>query len=878
METSDKVRLVLARLRGEFTHQEIARRLEIPVEEVQRWESDFIAGGTQALRQAANPEAQQSDMATELGAINAVNQSLISILDLAELLDAAVEALRMVFGYTCSVGLVEGTNIVISAGYNLEGERLAQGQYLFPITANNIMAQTALNRHPTKIVDGPHDHRFEPLPFDPSAGSGMAMPLMFKGTVLGVLEARRADPHGFTQRDSSLLETLAFQLAVAIENAQLFRQVYRRMAQLEVLQSVAAQAIEELDVQTVLDYTVHVTRQVMNYSLVSVGLLSENQQFLDVTTVSEVDGRVDTTRMAVQSEKSDNLMIAAIQTRSQLLVADSRDDHEAENLTLLGPSNRSGLAVPIWSKGALFGVIVIERDQPDAFDEADISTITTLADQLVIAITGIRLFQQTQTQLREIRLFRRLTDEAIVGIITRGVSGLIEYANPAAAKLFGFASPQAMEGVSMRMLYGDDATYEYDQQLCLQSIYDGGWSGETVQQRIDGQQMAVDMSLFPIFTPEGLYITYGTFIQDATARRAAMDAIANANARFQAILEATTDGFIVWDDKWTIILSNPAANEILSINADVLVGYKRDHAGEFPALDALMRAEENRRVEISEGRIVSCVHLPWHLEGSSGHLTVIYDETSQVALEKAREDTIAMLVHDLRSPLNIVVGGLEAVRQSITEIQSEEEALKYLAMAQRGTRRILDITNALLDIAKLESGQMVLECEPLNVQPMFKEVVLDLAHAAQTVEVTIEMRVEDDLPLIYVDSGLVRRAVSNLVDNALKFSPKKSKVTLSASRDGQNGIRLTVADEGPGVPEEYRQVIFEKYRQVPGRRGARKGTGLGLAFCRLVAEAHRGKIWVEPRPNVGSLFHLILESCGTSEAALDHPTASQAHL
>jgi len=862
MDTSDRTQLVLACLRGELTHDEIAHRANTTINEVKRWEADFIAGGTKALQAESAPE---SDMVTELGAINAVNQSLISILNLDELLDQSVEALRMVFGYTCSVALVKGTYIEVCAGYNLSGERLPREGLTFPITANNMIAQTALNRHPVKVPDVQHESPFEPLPFDPGAGSAMAMPLIFKGTVLGVLEARDSRPQAFAARDSSLLETIAFQLAVAIENAQLFNQVYRRVSQLEVLQSVAAQAIEELDVQSVLDYTVQITRQAMGYSLVAVGVLAENPQFVDLTMVSETGGRIitGTARNALQG---DSIVATALQTRSQLMVSDVREhglNGENDSLSPLNPNSRSAMALPIWSKGALFGVITVESDVPNAFDEADIATITTLADQLVIAITGIRLFQQTQAQLREIRLFRRLTDEANVGILTRGVSGLIEYANPAAARLFQFGSPQAMEGVSMRALYADDATYEADQQLCIQTIYEGGWSGETTQVRQDGKFITVDMSLFPIFTPEGSYITYGTFLQDATARREAMDAIAKANARFQAILEATTDGFIVWDENWRVILANPAAAEILGATMSALLGYDRALGDQLlvPALHTLMQAEESRRVEIPGGRIVSCVHLPWHLESSSGHLTVIYDETSQVELEKAREDTIAMLVHDLRSPLSIVVGGLDAAITTISETTPEHDALRFLAMVQRGSRRILDITNALLDIGKLESGQMVLECEPLTVSTLFEDVALDMEHTATTNNVTIRTSVEPNIPQIRVDHGLVRRAVSNLVDNALKFAPKGSVVELIATHDGEAGVRLTVADQGPGVPEEYRRTIFEKYQQVPGRRHARKGTGLGLAFCRLVAEAHNGKIWVDSRPEGGSLFHLVLEGC-----------------
>src|SRR5262249_43146116 len=120
-----------------------------------------------------------------------------------------------------------------------------------------------------------------------------------------------------------------------------------------------------------------------------------------------------------------------------------------------------------------------------------------------------------------------------------------------------------------------------------------------------------------------------------------------------------------------------------------------------------------------------------------------------------------------------------------------------------------------------------------------------------------ESEVGSDLPAVAGDQALIRRALVNLVDNAIKFSPDNSEVLLSAEHD-QDGIRFAVSDRGPGVPDAFRKKIFEKYVQIPGQKGRRKGTGLGLALARLVGEAHHGRLWVDPRTGGGSVFSMFI--------------------
>jgi PAS domain S-box-containing protein len=516
---------------------------------------------------------------------------------------------------------------------------------------------------------------------------------------------------------------------------------------------------------------------------------------------------------------------------------------------------QSELAIPILFKGKLHGVIAARSGKPRAFDKNDHTLLETVAFQLAIAIENARLFQQTQAQLREISLFRRLTDEAIVAVMTRSKDGVIGYANRAAAALFQYPDAGAMRGESVRVLYPDDGWYEIDQQVCDHAVSHGGWNGEVTQQRRDGQAVITDLSVFPIHAPDGTFITFGMILQDATERHRLLDAIQRSNARFEAILEAADDGIIIWDESWRVLLVNPAVSRLLHTPPEQLVGLARDQWSVQPHLAAIANARDNERVELpgDERCVVRCRSLRWQSDSASGHMTLIADVTSQVALEQAREEMASMLIHDLRGPLTSVVGGIE-MAQAMLDENKPDRTKHFLNMATRNGALLLTMANSLLDIAKFESGRMILDLAPLQVDMLIDEAVDILSNTAHGAGITLTASATPDLPVVMADATMIRRALVNLMDNALKYTPRGGEVCVFAERANDQTICFSVADTGPGVPEAFRQKIFDKYVQVPGTTTRRQGTGLGLAFCRLVAQAHHGQIWVEPRPTGGSVF------------------------
>ena len=222
--------------------------------------------------------------------------------------------------------------------------------------------------------------------------------------------------------------------------------------------------------------------------------------------------------------------------------------------------------------------------------------------------------------------------------------------------------------------------------------------------------------------------------------------------------------------------------------------------------------------------------------------------------ERWREDMTAMLIHDLKNPLISSGLALQAVlrRQSRAGVLSEEE-LGYLRMARESQVLLSDMIGDLLTIAQAENGSLPLSLEPVDLCAIATDVVAEMSQQAQ--EGRLELRNECAAALLMGDAPRLRRVVENLLSNAIKFTPPGGTITVATeARDSK--VTLRVTDTGAGVPLEARGLIFDKFGQAS--TGHRLSVGLGLTFCRLIAEAHGGSIRVESPPGQGSTFIVSL--------------------
>lgn len=227
-------------------------------------------------------------------------------------------------------------------------------------------------------------------------------------------------------------------------------------------------------------------------------------------------------------------------------------------------------------------------------------------------------------------------------------------------------------------------------------------------------------------------------------------------------------------------------------------------------------------------------------------------------VEKMRDDLMKMIVHDLKTPLTSVLATMEMLIDGDFGKLAEEQR-KALNDAEGKAEDLLALIQDLLEVSRIEEASMTLDLQPLAPAALLNEVAHEwsIRFHQENAEATID--VADDAPVFEADKPLLIRVLGNLIQNAITHSATAIKLHLSARRDG-DGILITVADNGPGIPAEYHEVIFRKFERVktagvPGTRSS----GLGLAFCKLVVDAHGGRIWVQSAgEGKGSAFHIAL--------------------
>ncbi|MFA0760655.1 MAG: hypothetical protein HZLCBSQH_000756 [Candidatus Fervidibacterota bacterium] len=225
--------------------------------------------------------------------------------------------------------------------------------------------------------------------------------------------------------------------------------------------------------------------------------------------------------------------------------------------------------------------------------------------------------------------------------------------------------------------------------------------------------------------------------------------------------------------------------------------------------------------------------------------------------QELRETLTDFLVHDLRSPLTNVISGLETLKLTVQDRLSPDDA-ELLELSLIGAHRLLTMVNSLLDLRKMEEGKFPLYLKEFSPEDAINEAVRQVQLWAKQNGVTIRTDIAPDLPSLVADRWVLIRVLVNLLSNALKYTPSGKTITVSAQAT-EEGIHFAVTDEGPGIPKEYLDRIFDRFVQVEARKaGAPVGTGLGLTFCKLAVEAHGGCIWLESEVGKGTTVHFLL--------------------
>ncbi len=370
--------------------------------------------------------------------------------------------------------------------------------------------------------------------------------------------------------------------------------------------------------------------------------------------------------------------------------------------------------------------------------------------------------------------------------------------------------------------------------------------------------------------------------------------------RLQIILDSMKEAVVLIDAAGRFALANPRVEALLGLKPGALIGRPVSALARDTDLalserfgfegDALVRLVESLEAgtwdeSVPDGartsyeraaprsRWIDRVVVPVR-DGSGatiGLLLVFSDVTRERELSQAREDLSRMIVHDLRGPLTAISTGLKLLREQAGGHGALGEAvIQTTDTSGRAVRKMLGLVDSLLDIAKFENGVMVLEREPVLFPLVSRGVIEEYAPLAEDLKIALRADLPDDLPALYVDEEKVERVLLNRVDNAMKFAPANGQVvvraaTIPVAKGAGPMVQVMVEDDGPGIPDADKERLFNRFAQLDSRQGRRRGTGLGLAFCKLAVEAHGGQIWVEDAPGRGTRFIFTLPAVDVPE-------------
>jgi len=334
-----------------------------------------------------------------------------------------------------------------------------------------------------------------------------------------------------------------------------------------------------------------------------------------------------------------------------------------------------------------------------------------------------------------------------------------------------------------------------------------------------------------------------------------------ALARERALIEKAADLICSLDEGGAFLTANLMATRMLGYQPAELVGKKVNELttaeDSFAADELIRRAIRSNNFEVAElslrkadGTIIdtrwSCL---WS-DQESNLFCVVHDVTQEKELARMKQDFMNMISHDLRSPLTSVMGGLQILATG-SKGELSESMREETQSAIRSAEKLVSFISDLLDFQKLNAGQMPIEKESIKAVDALSEAASLVSAFAKHRGITIKVPAESADVMVVCDRQKVVQVIVNFLSNAIKFAPENSEIVVGVERKGDE-VRFFVNDNGPGVPEDMRVRIFEPFEQL--RSNQNQGTGLGLAICKMIVDAHNGKIGVESRSPQGSSF------------------------
>ncbi|MBI1278354.1 MAG: GAF domain-containing protein [Anaerolineaceae bacterium] len=720
-----------------------------------------------------------------------------------------------------------------------------------------------------------------------------------------------------TERESQLIEAAANQVATQVYNAQLYYETHNtlrhQLEQTSLIRDIVERISSSRDFNATIQDVFEAAARTTQADIVRLALRTEVDD-LWVIEQTYSDGKSE--RLYSQQPSDAGIAGEVMQHGNRVLVLNGLRSATPDTVYT------SWLAIPLQWDNLIVGVLSVGSLQADFFNETQVDFLKNLGSHTIISIQNERLLDELTYQVEVLTSLRSLSLSLSKVLDTRSAAlrvietatGIMQsqYAaiyqtnrQPAPPSLleqttyndFPLSPPQSLvishlvEQVASsgqiklvenaNMVYGsrlpDGIPYNYLVAAPIKRgdhVYHILCLGFTEQQRLTELELNT-LSL--------LAVQASAHLENAGLN----EEIHDVNSRLRAILDSTRDGVILLDDSGHIIEVNPSAERLMGINlrehinenlasillqysessTDKQAGYSREELMKLARITRLgpqgiTRREFTRKINLNQMLYIEEVGSPViddtnHLVG---RLMVLRDITEEKKLEEYRNEITGMAVHDLRAPLSAIINALQIASERIDTPSGIPVVKRTIEMGLNNADDMLTQVNTLLDIRK--GREMTLDRAATQIEEVIELARLRLITSAEKANIIVEVIIPPELPPVNIDPSKIGRVFQNLIDNAIRFTPAGKPIRISVDHWGSKGkLLVRVADSGPGIPEKERGRVFEQYWQSKKNRPLRgsKGSGIGLAFCKLALEAHGERIWIDPvSPLPGACFAFTL--------------------
>jgi PAS domain S-box-containing protein len=742
----------------------------------------------------------------------------------------------------------------------------------------------------------------------------VSVPLRMGETLIGAFNLVSAQAAAFSSQDLSIVSEITHQTAVGIQQARLREQVARHVAELEQLTADLRRSNRRLETLHTLDRAIlmaqsaetiarlglrHVLRQVTTALQGSISLFDfeANQERVLVFEGSTGSLKAGSTHSSAisRSERMNALRLGAVYTVEDLSAYP--DILATMPPSLMAKGALSYWGVPLLAQGTLLGALNLLAESPNAFRPEESAIAREVADQLAVAIQQVRLREQIARHAAELegRVQDRTAElnrikervEAILNsspdaIILTSFDGVIQQVNPAFTGLFGYSSEEVFGKSLIDLTTGDFLWLITDALKAVVNQRQSRRVELTARQKA-GSTFDADMVIAAVMEDSRL-VGIVTNVRDISGRMEMERSLQHYAELVHDLYNNAPCGYHSLDKDGVFVEINDTELEWFGSAREDVVGKKKISDFMIPESVEIFKREFPAFIE--QGWINDIEFTLRRKDGSTFPVavnsTAVYDESGkyvmsrstlfditerrqaaenlQRALQKERElnelrtQFVSLTSHEFRTPLTAILTSSQLLMH-YSERLGEEKRVAHLKKIETQVKTLINMLNDMLVLSRAESLRFEATMQPVDIAELCASVVDELQQATaanhQIVFTTSIAEIE-----LFLDERLMRQAISNLLTNAIKYSPQADRVHLDLSRD-EDWVVIRVKDQGIGIPEDELAHVFEAFHRAKNV-GKIHGTGLGLVIVKQAVDAHNGTIQVESDAGHGTTFTIRL--------------------